>query len=98
MKKVENEEEGEEPEEYYVVRKYRDTFLPSITLSLATEYFHKKLADLEVVLGRHIRIPVPEMFDPETGGLGALPDQPTADGGEGARTRSSSPSTRRGRC
>ncbi len=48
---------------YYVVRKYRDTFLPSVTLSLALEYMHKKLSDIEVVLGKYIRILSPQMFD-----------------------------------
>ncbi len=57
-----------EPDQYYhVVRKYQDTFLPSITLALATEYFHKKLSDLEIVLGKYIRIPSPERFNPDTG-------------------------------
>jgi adenylate cyclase len=51
---------------YYVVRKYRDTFLPSITLSLALEYMHKKMSDLEVVLGKYIRIPNPEKFNVDT--------------------------------
>ena len=53
---------------YHVLRKYQDSFLPAITLSLALEYFNKGLEDIEVVLGRHIRIPVPEQFNPETGG------------------------------
>jgi adenylate cyclase len=51
---------------YYVIRKYRDTFLPAITLSLALEYMHKKLSDAEVVLGQYIRIPSPEKFNVET--------------------------------
>jgi adenylate cyclase len=51
---------------YYVVRKYKDTFLPSITLSLALEYMHKKMSDLEVVLGKYIRIPGPEKFNIDT--------------------------------
>ncbi len=48
---------------YHVVRKYRDSFLPSITLSLALEYMHRKLSDIEVVLGEYIRIPSPQTFD-----------------------------------
>jgi adenylate cyclase len=51
---------------YFVVRKYKDIFVPSITLSLALEYMHKKLSDLEVVLGKHIRIPNPEKFNMDT--------------------------------
>ncbi len=51
---------------YYVVRKYQDTFMPSITLALALEYTHRTMADLEVVLGKYIRIPSPEKFNVET--------------------------------
>ena len=51
---------------YYVVRKYKDTFLPSITLSLALEYMHRKMSDLDVVLGKYIRIPNPEKFNVDT--------------------------------
>jgi adenylate cyclase len=51
---------------FYVVRKYRDTFMPSITLALALQYMHKSMADLEVVLGKYIRIPSPQKLDPET--------------------------------
>jgi adenylate cyclase len=67
--KAEDTNNDNEPDTFYhVVRKYRDSFLPSITLALALEYFHKKLPDIEVVLGRHIRIPGPEVFNPKTGG------------------------------
>ena len=65
--KVEEAGEGQEPLSYYVVRKYRDEFLPAITLVLALEYFHKGIEDIEVVLGRHIRIPAPEIFNEESG-------------------------------
>ncbi len=65
--KVEEAAEGQEPLSYYVVRKYRDEFLPAITLVLALEYFHKGIEDIEVVLGRHIRIPAPEVFNEESG-------------------------------
>jgi adenylate cyclase len=51
---------------FHVVRKYRDSFLPSITFSLALEYMHKKLSDAEVVLGEYIRIRSPEIFDADT--------------------------------
>jgi adenylate cyclase len=65
--KVEETGEGQEPISYYVVRKYRDEFLPAITLVLALEYFHKRIEDIEVVLGRHIRIPAPQVFNEESG-------------------------------
>ncbi len=51
---------------YYVVKKYKDDFLPSITLSLALDYFNKKLSDIEVVLGEYILIPDPQKFNLET--------------------------------
>ncbi len=66
--KAEDTNKDQEPDTFYhVVRKYKDNFLPSITLALALEYFHKGLADIEVVLGKHIRIPSPEVFNPGTG-------------------------------
>jgi len=51
---------------YYVVKKYKDNFLPSVTLSLALDYFNKKLSDVEVVLGEYILIPDPRKFNLET--------------------------------
>lgn len=51
----------------YVVRRYRDIVLPAISLSLALEYLHVRLSDIEVVLGKHIRIPSPQSFDVATG-------------------------------
>ncbi|MBN2533817.1 MAG: adenylate/guanylate cyclase domain-containing protein [Spirochaetales bacterium] len=50
----------------YIVRKYRDYLIPSITISLVLEYFHRSLSDIEVILGKHIRIPSPEKYNPET--------------------------------
>lgn len=51
---------------YYIVKKYKDNFLPSITLSLALDYFNKKLSDIEVVLGEYILIPDTRKFNLET--------------------------------
>jgi adenylate cyclase len=66
--KAEDTNDDQEPDSfYYVVRKYKDEFLPSITLALALQYFHKSLADIEVVLGKYIRIPAPEVFNPQSG-------------------------------
>ncbi|MGO9310038.1 MAG: CHASE2 domain-containing protein [Spirochaetia bacterium] len=64
--KVEEKTETAPAKSYYVVRKYKDTFIPSITLSLALEYMHRKISDLEVVLGKYIRIPNPEKFNVDT--------------------------------
>ncbi len=55
------------PDTYrYFVRRYRDHFVPAITLSLTLEYLNKKPADAEVVLGKHIRIPAPQQFNVQT--------------------------------
>ena len=51
---------------FYVVRKYRDVFIPSITLSLALDYMHKKLSDIQVVFGKYILVPSPEKFNVDT--------------------------------
>jgi len=59
--------DGKPDKNTFIIRKYKDTFLPSITLALATEYFHRKLSDLEVTVGKSIRIPSPEVFNPQTG-------------------------------
>jgi adenylate cyclase len=65
-KAVDTNGDNEPDTYYYVVRKYRDTFLPSITLALALEYMHKKMSDIEVIPGKYIRIPSPESFNAET--------------------------------
>jgi adenylate cyclase len=62
-KQVDTDDDGKPDESYYVIRKYQDNFVPSITLSLALEYFNKDLSDIEVILGEYIRIPEPEFFD-----------------------------------
>src|SRR6056297_3992707 len=56
VKRVDTDNDGETDDSYFVVHKYRDHFIPAITLALALEYFNKDLADLEIVLGQHIRI------------------------------------------
>ena len=57
----------------YVVQKVQDIFLPSITLALALEYWHKKPSDVQVVLGSHILIPSPELYDAENGSWSPAP-------------------------
>jgi adenylate cyclase len=51
----------------YTVRRYQETLLPAITLSLAAEYLNVSLSDVEVVLGDHIRIPSPKQWNAGTG-------------------------------
>lgn len=60
-------------QEVYVIQKVQDVLLPSITLALALEYWHKKPADVQVVLGSHILIPSPQLYDPETSAWRAAP-------------------------
>jgi adenylate cyclase len=67
IKAEDTDNDGTPDDSYYIIRKYKDDFIPSITLALALDYFNKKLSDLEVVLGEYIRIPNPEKFNTETG-------------------------------
>ncbi len=66
QKAEDTDKDGKPDTFYYVIRKYRDHFVPSITLSLALEYFNRKYSDIEVVIGKHIRIPSPRYFDRKT--------------------------------
>ena len=59
--------DGEADVERFYLKKYRNSFLPSITLALAANYFGKTLDDLEIVLGSHILIPDISVYDPESG-------------------------------
>ncbi len=52
---------------HYTIRKFKDRFIPSITLALSLHYFGKTMQDVEVVLGDHVRIPSPTIFDVESG-------------------------------
>jgi adenylate cyclase len=54
--------DGNPDASYFVVRKYKDYFIPAVTLALALEYFNKKPSDVEIVIGKHIRIPSPEYW------------------------------------
>lgn len=67
VKSVDTNNDGEVDDSYFVVHKYRDHFLPAITLSLALEYFNKDLEDIEIILGEYIRIPEPQFFDTQEG-------------------------------
>ncbi len=60
-------QDGTPDAQYFIVRKFRDTFVPAITLSLALDYFGRTLDEIEVVLGDHILIPSPRKFDAATG-------------------------------
>ena len=47
MKVVDLDNDGTADDEYFIVRKYRDHFIPSITLALALQFFNKGLQDIE---------------------------------------------------
>ncbi len=46
----------------YEIRLFSDYFVPAISLSLALEYYHKKISDVEVRYGDYVRIPDPETY------------------------------------
>ncbi|MDP3129895.1 MAG: CHASE2 domain-containing protein [Bacillota bacterium] len=85
LKVVDNDGDGAPDEEFYIIRKFRDRFVPSITLSIAANYFGVAMSDIEVKLGESIRIPSPTRFDPDSGERYAyeiqlVPDEFDAEG------------------
>ena len=66
LKVVKTDASGKVVEGYYPVYLFQDHFVPSITLSLALDFFHRKLSDVEVYLGRYLLIRNPEMYDQGT--------------------------------
>ncbi len=67
VKKIDTNNDGTPDDSYYVLHVYQDHFVPAITLSLALNYFNKKLSDIEVNLGKYIFIPHPQHFNVKTG-------------------------------
>ncbi len=67
LKTADTNEDGEPDDSYYIIEKYMDNLVPSITLSLACNYLNKKLSDLVIVIGEYILISNPEKFNTETG-------------------------------
>ena len=65
--KIEANSNNQTSDQYYIVRKYKDQFIPAITLTLAANYFGVKVDDIDVILGDRVRIPSPTRYDPETG-------------------------------
>ena len=66
LKTIDSDNDGAPDDSFYIVEKYRDSLVPSITLSLACNYFNKKFSDLEIVIGDYILIPSPQKFNTET--------------------------------
>ncbi len=60
---VDADGDGTFEDSYFIVRRIQDHFVPSITLSLALEYFNKSYDDLEIILGESITIPDVEVYD-----------------------------------
>lgn len=65
---IDKDGDGNPDEQYFIVRKVKDYFVPAITLSLACNYFGVDPSQLTVEIGKHIIIPNPTVRDPKTGG------------------------------
>ncbi|MFO7850314.1 MAG: adenylate/guanylate cyclase domain-containing protein [Spirochaetia bacterium] len=65
VREVDTDKDGTIDDSYFVIYKYKDHFIPSITLSLALEYFNVDAKDVEIKIGEYIRIPEPQVFDTE---------------------------------
>lgn len=52
---------------YYVIKKYQDHFVPSITLALALHYFNRTVKDIVFYPGKYILIPSPQQFNVKAG-------------------------------
>jgi adenylate cyclase len=66
QKAEDTNDDGSPDQFYYIVRKYRDHFIPSVTLSLTLQYFNRELSDVEVAVGEYLLIPSPQVFNTET--------------------------------
>jgi adenylate cyclase len=78
-------DESGDSQGYFILTKFRDSFIPSITLSLALDYFGKTYEDLDVKIGDRIRIPAPTRLDTDSGNrvpyvIQLKPDQFDAQG------------------
>lgn len=65
---VDTDADGVPDDEYFIVKKFKDRFIPAVTLSLALEYFNVSLEDVTVEIGNKIVIPDPTIYDSESGG------------------------------
>jgi adenylate cyclase len=66
QKAVDTDNDGKPDRFFHVLRRYRDRFIPSMSLVLALEYFNKTLDEIEVVVGKYIHIPGPKKYDTVT--------------------------------
>jgi len=54
---------------YYTLSRFKNTYVPAITLTLAAEYFHVEMEDIKIVVGDHILLENPRVYDSETDSL-----------------------------
>lgn len=54
---------------YYTVSRFKNTYIPAITLSLAADYFHVDLENIEVEIGQYILLKNPRVYDVESSEL-----------------------------
>ena len=64
---IDTDNDGEADDSIYLVRRFKDHFVPAITLALAMDYLNVTKEEVEVVVGSHILLPSPESYNPETG-------------------------------
>lgn len=72
---LEINDDGSIGKEYYIVRKYRDTFIPAISLSLAMDYFHVDISNVSVILGDSVILRNPKQIDPITNTLSPVANE-----------------------
>lgn len=64
---IDKDGDGNPDDEYFIVRKVKDQFIPAITLSLACQYFGVDPSQITVEIGKQIIIPNPTIRDVKTG-------------------------------
>jgi len=64
---IDKDADGQIDDQFFIVKKYKDEFVPAVTLSLALRYFGVPADKVTVELGKRIVVPGPTVFDPATG-------------------------------
>ena len=65
VKSIDLDGDGEADESYFLIRKYKDSFIPAITLSLTLNYVNRTFSDMDIILGEEIIIHSPQEFNVE---------------------------------
>jgi adenylate cyclase len=63
------DEDGKPDNKYFELVRYKDEFIPSVTLSLAANYFNTPLEEIEIVVGDYILFSHPQVYNPDTNQL-----------------------------